>query len=94
GILQHCGRGDIEKASEPLQVLWDQGYSALDIITTLFRVVKQDTALAEAQKMDFVREIGMTHMKILEGVQSLVQLYGLLARMCRSTMPPAAFALS
>lgn len=33
-----------------------------------------------------VKEIGMCHMKIVEGVDSLLQLSGLLARLCLKTL--------
>ncbi|XP_040116867.1 replication factor C subunit 2 isoform X1 [Oryx dammah] len=35
-------------------------------------------------------EIGYTHMKIAEGVNSLLQMAGLLARLCQKTMAPVA----
>lgn len=34
-------------------------------------------------KLDFIKEIGLTHMKIVEGMNSLVQLSGLLGRLCQ-----------
>lgn len=36
------------------------------------------------------QEIGYTHMKIAEGVNSLLQLAGLLARLCSKTATPDA----
>ena len=39
-IIQACIKGDIDAAMERLGELWDQGYSAVDIIVTIFRVVK------------------------------------------------------
>ena len=39
-ILRSCLKGDINSAMEKLTELWDQGYSAVDIVTTIFRVVK------------------------------------------------------
>ena len=43
-------------------------------------------------KLDFFppQEIGYTHMKIAEGVNSLLQMAGLLARLCQKTMAPVA----
>lgn len=37
------------------------------------------------------QEIGFTHMKILEGVSTVVQLGGLLARLCKLGMNPELF---
>ncbi|KAJ1964142.1 replication factor C subunit 4 [Dimargaris xerosporica] len=92
-MLTHCNKGQIDDACRLLQTLWRQGYSAVDIITTLFRVVKLDTALPETQKLAYVREIGVVHMKVLEGVQTLVQLSGLIARLCKVNTPAQSFVL-
>ena len=40
GMMRACSKGDIENSMIKLQELWDQGYSAVDIIVTIFRVVK------------------------------------------------------
>ncbi|KAJ1980280.1 replication factor C subunit 4 [Dimargaris cristalligena] len=92
-MLEHCAKGEVEPACQLLRDLWGQGYSALDIITTLFRVVKLDGVMAEGLKLDFIKEIGMTHMKILEGVQTLVQLTGLMARLCKASLPASKFII-
>lgn len=39
-IIRSCMKGDINSAMEKLNELWDQGYSAVDIVVTVFRVVK------------------------------------------------------
>ena len=39
-IIRACIKSDVELAMEKLNELWDQGYSAVDIAVTLFRVVK------------------------------------------------------
>jgi replication factor C subunit 2/4 len=59
----------------------------MDIIGTLFRVVKTlpDAALPEALKLAFIREIGFAHMRAGDGVNSLLQLAGLAAKLCRVT---------
>jgi len=38
--IRLCLKGDVDGALEKLKELWDQGYSAVDIVVTLFRVVK------------------------------------------------------
>lgn len=38
--IRACLKGDVDSALERLKELWDQGYSAVDIVVTLFRVVK------------------------------------------------------
>lgn len=39
-MIRFCLKGDISQAMEKLNDLWDQGYSAVDIVVTIFRVVK------------------------------------------------------
>ena len=34
------------------------------------------------------QEIGLTHMKIVQGLDSLLQLSGLVARLCLKSLPP------
>lgn len=67
------------------------GYSSHDIISTMFRVTKTIPTLSEHSKLEFIREIGFTHMRILDGVQSLVQLSGCVAKLCKINMKPELF---
>src|SRR5258708_29610148 len=39
-MLRHCVKGNIEDALEKLKELWEAGYSAVDIVVTVFRVSK------------------------------------------------------
>uniref|UniRef100_A0A4X1UW52 Replication factor C subunit 2 n=1 Tax=Sus scrofa TaxID=9823 RepID=A0A4X1UW52_PIG len=69
--------------------LWHLGYSPEDIIGNIFRVCKT-FQMAEYLKLEFIKEIGYTHMKVAEGVNSLLQMAGLLARLCQKTVAPVA----
>ncbi|EJD52101.1 replication factor C subunit 4 [Auricularia subglabra TFB-10046 SS5] len=90
-MMRSCKEGNINDAMDHLTALWRQGYSAVDIVVTIFRVVKVFDELPEYLKLEFIKEIGFTHMKILEGVGTLVQLGGLLARLCKISMKPELF---
>lgn len=69
----------------------DLGYSAHDIISTMFRVTKTIPNLSEHSKLEFIKEIGFTHMRILEGLQTIVQLSGCIAKLCKINMKPELF---
>lgn len=60
----------------------------------MFKVTKTLPSLSEHSKLEFVREIGFTHMRILEGVQTYQQLAGCIAKLCRINMKPQLFAVS
>ena len=59
-----------------------QGYCGLDIVGTCFRLAKFATELPEELKLDFIKEIGFCHMRVLEGLDTLLQLSGLVAKLC------------
>lgn len=84
-IIDLCSKGDTTKAVEKMNSLWKLGYSASDIIGTIFKVTKAHPTLPEALKLEYLREIGFTHMRIADGVNSLLQLLGLIARLSQKS---------
>ncbi|KAJ9056190.1 replication factor C subunit 4 [Entomophthora muscae] len=81
-ILEFCIQGKLQDAIQAIMGLWHQGYSSLDIITTLFRVIKF-MEVEDSTKLAFIKEIGQTHMKILDGVESQLQFAALMARLTK-----------
>lgn len=55
----------------------------MDIIGTIFRVCKT-AQMAEHLKLEFAKLIGFAHMRAGEGVNSMLQLDGLLAKLCKA----------
>lgn len=83
-MLQHCTKGDLHKAYKILAKLWRLGYAAEDVIGNIFRVCKRMN-MNERMKLYFIREIGDTHMRIVDGLNSLLQMSALLARLCEQS---------
>lgn len=83
-MLQHCVEGELDEAYKIMLHLWKLGYAAEDIISNVFRVCKSHT-MPEYLKLEFIKEIGYTQMRTLQGVQSLLQMAGLLSRLCMKT---------
>jgi len=83
--LALCAQGAIDDAFAGLKALHDKGYGTMDIIGTLFRCVKNsdEATLPEAVKLAFSRELGFAHLRAGDGVASLLQLAGLVAKLCR-----------
>lgn len=89
-IITHCSKNNFTEAYNILKSLWDLGYSAEDINGNIFRLTKTSDDLSEFHKLEFVKEIGETHLRISQGVNSLLQLSSLLARLCKaSTKKPS-----
>jgi replication factor C subunit 2/4 len=84
-MLDHCFKSDIEKSYKIMAHLWKLGYSSEDIVTSIFRVCKTHN-LPEFVKLEFIKEIGLTHLALVQGTQSLLQLSGMLARLCQVSL--------
>lgn len=54
-----------------------------DIIATINKVVRNRESMPEDLQLAYLKEIGITHMRIVDGVESRLQLYGMLAKLCR-----------
>ena len=92
--MKACWDTKVEQAVEGVKELWDLGYSSHDIISTMFRVTKTMPGLSEHARLEYIREIGFCHMRILDGLQTLVQLNGCIAKLCKINMKPALFQVS
>ena len=90
-MLKACLETKVEQALEGLDELWEGGYSCHDIVSSMFRVTKSMPGLSEQGRLEFIREIGFCHMRVLEGLQTLVQLSGVVAKLCRVNMKPELF---
>ncbi|KAK2096244.1 Subunit of heteropentameric Replication factor C (RF-C), partial [Saguinus oedipus] len=86
-MIQHCVNANINEACKILAHLWHLCYSPEGITDNIFQVCKT-FQMAEHLKLEVIEEIGYTHIKIAEGVNSLLQMAGPLARLCQKTMAP------
>ena len=78
-MIEYCLEEKLEEAMKILANLWKLGYSAEDIINVIFRVCKT-SQMAEHIKLEYVKLIGLTHARITQGLNSLLQLNALLAK--------------
>lgn len=85
-IVENCISCNVDMAVDILHSLWEKGYSSSDIISTLFKVVKTFQMDEESLKLEFMKEIGSSHLRILEGNQTLLQLSGLISRLCKMNL--------
>ncbi|CDR45831.1 CYFA0S20e00672g1_1 [Cyberlindnera fabianii] len=81
-MILSCVRDkNIDESLGFLKTLWEKGYSAIDIASTSFKVTKNLNEVNESKRLEIMREIGITHMRVLEGVGSFLQLSALIARL-------------
>ena len=61
-MLSFCTTGNIDEAYKIMVHLWRMGYSAVDIITNIFRVCKT-MQLAEYLKLEFIK-VSLIHKRL------------------------------
>jgi len=77
--LEACLRKDWKQGFAPVHELKNQGYSTTDIIATFARVAKSVDA-PEHIKLEWLKEIGLTHMRVNAGANGLLQLDSMVAK--------------
>uniref|UniRef100_A0A7S2RAW0 AAA+ ATPase domain-containing protein n=1 Tax=Rhizochromulina marina TaxID=1034831 RepID=A0A7S2RAW0_9STRA len=82
-VISKCTVGDLKGAHQIVRKLWDEGYSAMDIIGTLFKMCKA-SKMDETLQLEYIKEIGFTHMRISDGMNTYLQLAGLLGRLTKT----------
>lgn len=72
--------GKMKEAMDVIMNLCSDGYAPTDIIQTLFKVTRAYN-MPEPEKLEFLREVGMTHMAMVDGLNTQLQLVGCVARL-------------
>jgi len=85
-MLENCRQARTVPAQQAVSSLCALGYAGADIIQTIFRVARSYD-MPEQEKLEMLRCIGETHMRVAEGVASELQLLGLVGRLCRLRDP-------
>ncbi len=80
-MLAACRGGRVAEALAEMAQLWALGYSAVDLVTTVFKVVKAQD-MPEALKLDMIQVISSVHMRVADGVATQMQMSGMVARLC------------
>merc|ERR1719161_1834677 len=78
--LEAALRQDWKAAFAPVHEIHKQGYSTTDIISTFARVTKQFDA-PENIKLEWLKEIGLVHMRVNAGAHGLIQLDGMVSKL-------------
>eukprot|EP00475_Leptophrys_vorax_P006623 TRINITY_DN14113_c0_g1_i2.p1 TRINITY_DN14113_c0_g1~~TRINITY_DN14113_c0_g1_i2.p1 ORF type:complete len:325 (-),score=78.79 TRINITY_DN14113_c0_g1_i2:29-1003(-) len=80
-LLDHCVDCKTRTALLALHALWHRGFCATDLMSTIFKVTKIHDTMPDNLKLQFLRAIGEFHLRISEGLDTYVQLSGLVARL-------------
>lgn len=79
-IKKILGIKDLNKQLDILNLeLFDKGFNAIDIITIFFRIIKGIDSISESVKLEMLKLVGFYHLRILQGCNSNLQMYGLIS---------------
>lgn len=82
-IVEECILGNIEEACNKIESLNNLGYSKIDIIGTIYKVVRNHESIEELKKLELMKEIGLLRMRVGSEMITTIQLSGLLAKFCK-----------
>lgn len=80
-MIELCVQEKIAEAGSIIHRLYRMGYAPEDILSNMFRICKIAN-VPEYLKMEYIKEIGLCHARVIEGLSTILQLSGLIARLC------------
>jgi replication factor C subunit 2/4 len=82
-IIEFLFNGNLKNAISNVNELSEEGYNTYDIVSTISKVIQNNNDINEDIRLDILMEVSKTKMKILDGVNSILQIYGLLANILK-----------
>ncbi len=82
-IMELISKGCFYEALDDIDMLATEGYNTYDIVNTISKVVQNNENIEEEVRLDILMEISATKIKIFEGVNSINQIYGMLANISK-----------
>lgn len=83
-IIESCNRRDLNEAEKGLVHLYKLGYCTEDIVSSLFRVVK-NYKIPDYTKLEYLKQIGITQIRVVQGVNSVLQMKGLISHLVKKS---------
>lgn len=83
-IIECCLKRDLEEAEKSLTHLYKLGYCTEDIVSSMFRVVKA-YKMPEFTKLEYLKQIGISQIRIVQGVNSMLQMKGLISHFIKKS---------
>jgi len=81
-LIEICLKGDINTAIDMLTEMYNNGYTPIDIIETIFDICSTTDLIPEIKKVKYIKKISECHIRIAEGLTTLNQLTGIVAELC------------
>jgi len=83
-IIESCLKRSLSEAEKCLTHLYKLGYCTEDIVSSMFRVVKS-YQMPEYIKLEYLKQIGIAQIRIVQGVNSMLQMKGLISHFIKKS---------
>uniref|UniRef100_A0A0N5ASL6 Replication factor C subunit 2 n=1 Tax=Syphacia muris TaxID=451379 RepID=A0A0N5ASL6_9BILA len=80
-MIELCVQEKVCEAGSIIHQLYRMGYAPEDVLSNMFRICKTAN-IPEYLKLEYIKEIGLCHVRVVEGLSTILQLSGLVARLC------------
>lgn len=78
-IISLCHNGSLDKALDNVDVLLDEGYTALDILNIASKVLQDKKNITDTTRFKALRAVSSFKIKILDGIDSITEIYGFIS---------------
>lgn len=82
-IINSCLNSDIYTAVDNINILYNNGYNAEDVINIFKLMIKKNNEIDDRLKLEYLYIISNIHLRIADGCNTLLQLNGLCAKLCQ-----------
>jgi len=83
-MIECCLKRNLDEALASLANLYSLGYCTEDIVGSLFKVVRSHK-MADYTKLEYLKQIGVAQIRIVQGVNSMLQLKGLISHFVKKS---------
>lgn len=80
-IINYCINQQFNKASQQIINLSNEGYSYIDILNTMYITIKNKKNISEKIRLKYIEIIGFIYTRIIDGVDTQLQLSNLCAKL-------------
>jgi len=82
-VIDDCMGSNFESACDRIDVIVHEGYNMMDIVGNLTKLT-QIKEMDEMKRLVYLKILAEFKMRVLEGMDSHLQLHGVLAKLCTS----------
>ena len=81
-VITYCETNQFDLAQKTLLPLWEEGYTAYDLVNTLYKLI-MNRNMDKRLQFEFLKDMAQLKMRVLEGLPTFLQISGYLARCCQ-----------